>query len=90
MSDYQCREYALDDKSFSSFTYLIDANRIYVKAIRSSTQYSGISQAEMICGNMEAEIASWFIMLPSSKRDLPVQQDAMDQLMFQAHIMMYT
>lgn len=90
MSDYQCREYALDDTSFSSFTYLIDANRIYVRAIRSSTQYSGVSQAEMICGNMEAEIASWFIMLPSSKRDLPVQQDAMNQLMFQAHIMMYT
>jgi hypothetical protein len=80
----------LDDKSFSSFTYLIDANRIYVKSMRAATRYPSIVEAEVICSDMEAQVASWFLMLPPSKRDLHVKQDVMDQLMFQAHLMMYT
>lgn len=90
MAEYQSREYALEDKPFSSFTYLIDANRIYVMAMRAAKGYPSIARAEIICSDMETQVASWFLMMPPSKRDLPVKQDVMDQLMFQAHLMMYT
>lgn len=90
MSEYQCREFALDDKPFSSFAYLIDANRIFLQSLRAARHYTSISQAEITCSDLEAQVMSWFLMLPPSKRDLHVKQDIMDQLMFQSHLMMYT
>ncbi|UKZ50466.1 hypothetical protein TrVGV298_004729 [Trichoderma virens] len=88
--DYRLREFALDDKSFSSFAYLIDATEIFIAALSASTQYQDIIQAEVLCGDLEARVISWFLLLPLSKRELPVAPGRMDQLMFQAHMMMYT
>ncbi|KAK4062884.1 transcriptional regulator family: Fungal Specific TF [Trichoderma harzianum] len=88
--DYRSREFALDDKPFSSFAYLIDATEIFIAALRASTQYQDIIEAESLCGDLEARIISWFLMLPLNKRELTVTPGLMDQLMFQSHMMMYT
>ncbi|QYS95348.1 Zn(2)-C6 fungal-type domain-containing protein [Trichoderma simmonsii] len=88
--DYRSREFALDDKPFSSFAYLIDATEIFIAALRASTQYQDIIEAESLCGDLEARVISWFLMLPLNKRELTVMPGLMDQLMFQSHMMMYT
>jgi hypothetical protein len=90
MLDYRTREFALEDKSFSSFAYLIDATEIFIAALSASNRYQDITQAEVLCGDLEARVISWFLLLPLSKRELPVSPGSMDQLMFQAHMMMYT
>jgi hypothetical protein len=80
----------MEEKPFSSFAYLIDATEIFVAALSASAQYQDIPQVEIICGDLEARIISWFLLLPLNKRELPVAPGLMDQLMFQAHMMMYT
>ncbi|KAM0430442.1 hypothetical protein ACHAPT_005789 [Fusarium lateritium] len=88
--DYCNREFALEDKTFSSFAYFIDANDIFVTSLRASHEFQDISEAEMLCDNLEATIAGWFLMLPPDKRGLCVKPASVDQLMFQAYMMMYT
>ncbi|KAL6874718.1 hypothetical protein J3F83DRAFT_728456 [Trichoderma novae-zelandiae] len=88
--DYRNREFAIEDKSFSSFAYLIDATEIFIASLAASNRYQDISQAEITCGDLEARIISWFLLLPPTKRELPVAPGLMDQLIFQAHMMMYT
>lgn len=90
MMEYKNREYALEEKLFSSFAYLIDASRIFVMSLRSAVYYQNYSKAEQECEDLEAHVVSWFLMLPPSKRELPVKPAKMDQLLFQAHMMMYT
>ncbi|KAL7930677.1 hypothetical protein V8C35DRAFT_311934 [Trichoderma chlorosporum] len=90
LDDYRSREFALEDEPFSSFAYLIDATEIFIAALSASTQYQDITQAELLCGDLEARVVSWFLLLPLTKRELPVASGSMDQLMFQAHMMMYT
>lgn len=88
--DFKNREYALESPKFSSFAYLIDATRIFVASLRASTQYESIYKAEILCDDLEAAIVGWFVLLPTEKRELAVQPAMLDQLMFQAHMMMYT
>lgn len=90
LAEYRNREYALDDKPYSSFAYLIDASGIFVSSLRSATQYESIDQAEVLCGDMEATVIGWFLMLPPDKRELAAKPARLDQLIFQAHMMMYT
>ncbi|KAJ5186444.1 hypothetical protein N7449_011208 [Penicillium cf. viridicatum] len=89
-TDYRTREYALDTIHFSSFAYLIDATRIFVSSLRVATQYENPYKAEILCSDLEASIVGWFVMLPPDKWQLAVQPVLLDQLMFQAHMMMYT
>ncbi|KAJ6445054.1 hypothetical protein O9K51_03456 [Purpureocillium lavendulum] len=88
--EYRNREYALDSPSYSSFAYFIDATRIFVDSLRAATQYESIHKAELLCGDLEAAVGGWFVMLPNEKRELATQPVVLDQLMFQAHMMMYT
>ncbi|KAL7952137.1 hypothetical protein V8C42DRAFT_306237 [Trichoderma barbatum] len=90
LHNYRTREFALEDKPFSSFAYLIDATEIFIAALGESTKYQDITQAEVLCGDLEARVISWFLLLPLEKRELPVAPGLLDQLMFQAHMMMYT
>lgn len=89
-NDYRNREYALDTIHFSSFAYLIDATRIFVSSLREATQYENPHKAELLCSDLEASIVGWFVMLPPDKWQLAVQPVFLDQLIFQAHMMMYT
>ncbi|RSL40869.1 hypothetical protein CEP53_013111 [Fusarium sp. AF-6] len=88
--DYCNREFALEEKEFSSFAYFIDANDIFVSSLRASHEFQDVSEAETLCDNFEATIAGWFLMLPDSKRGLCIKPASVDQLMFQAYMMMYT
>ncbi|KAL2126075.1 hypothetical protein VTI74DRAFT_1754 [Chaetomium olivicolor] len=92
LQDYHSREFALEERQFSSFAYFIDATDIFVSSLRASLGFDDISEAQVLVDNLEATIAGWFIMLPADKRRLVVKSTPclVDQLMFQAHMMMYT
>lgn len=88
--EYQNREYAIVEQTYSSFAYYIEASTVYLASLQASTQYESISHAERVCSDWEATIFSWFLMLPEKLRELPVKSTVSDQLMFQAHMMMHT
>ncbi|KAM0502476.1 hypothetical protein ACHAP8_004021 [Fusarium lateritium] len=84
------REYDIQEKSFSSFAYFIDASVVFATTLHASTKFKAVSKAEVLCDNLEAKIAGWFTMLPPSKRELDSRPSFLDQLLFQSHMMMYT
>ncbi|KAK7414185.1 hypothetical protein QQX98_006971 [Neonectria punicea] len=88
--EYTNREYALEEKQFSSFAYFIDATDIFVSSLRASLRLEDISKAEILSDNIEVTIAGWFVMLPPDKRGLVTKSTSVDQLMFQSHMMIYT
>ncbi|KAF4947505.1 hypothetical protein FGADI_10350 [Fusarium gaditjirri] len=90
LAEYHNREYDMQEKSFSSFAYYIDASVIFATILHASLKFKTKAKAEMLCDDLEAKIAGWFAMLPSSKRDLDVRLAFLDQLIFQSHMMMYT
>jgi hypothetical protein len=80
----------MQEKSFSSFAYYMDASVIFAATLHASLKFKMTSKAEILCDDLEAKIAGWFAMLPPSKRDLDVRPAFLDQLIFQSHMMMYT
>ncbi|KAF5718823.1 hypothetical protein FMUND_4990 [Fusarium mundagurra] len=89
-AEYHSREYDMQEKSFSSFAYYIDASVIFANTLHASIKFKTTSKAEITCDDLEAKIAGWFAMLPPSKRDLDVRPTFLDQLILQSHMMMYT
>ncbi|KAG9233266.1 hypothetical protein BJ875DRAFT_426183 [Amylocarpus encephaloides] len=84
IDDYDNREFAEDEITFSSFTYLIDSCRIL------STQLS-INIAERSPGERSLEAAdakwvNWTLYLPKCKQNLMAKDGNADETMFLAHI----
>ncbi|KAK1239846.1 hypothetical protein MKX08_007288 [Trichoderma sp. CBMAI-0020] len=78
----------LNDESFSSYAYLIDATRILgtTLAAGDTTNESPYSLVK----NAEANLMSWHLYLPQRKRD-PVRRDGtIDEVLFKAHMVMNT
>ncbi|PNP45462.1 hypothetical protein TGAMA5MH_02685 [Trichoderma gamsii] len=78
----------LNDGSFSSYAYLIDATRIL-----GTTLAAGDTANESpysLVKNAEANLMSWHLYLPQRKRD-PVRRDGtIDEVLFKAHMVMNT
>ncbi|KAH6668066.1 hypothetical protein F5X68DRAFT_265414 [Plectosphaerella plurivora] len=92
IQDYLDQEFAFEEKSFSSFAYLINATEVFVSILGESFSFDDTHKAQIVVEDLEATIAAWYVMLPPGKRGLANRSgpSLVDQLMFQAHMMMYT
>ncbi|KAL7921451.1 hypothetical protein ACQKWADRAFT_321480 [Trichoderma austrokoningii] len=78
----------LNDESFSSFAYLIDAARIL-----GTTLAAGDTANESpysLVKNAEANLMSWNLYLPQTKRDPVRRNGTIDEILFKAHMVMNT
>ncbi|KAH7129554.1 C6 zinc finger domain-containing protein [Dactylonectria estremocensis] len=88
LRDYDNRGFEDVEVSFSSYTYLIDAIRILGTVLGAGDIVSG--SALSLVKNAEANIMSWYLHLPQSKRD-PVRADGtVDEVLFRAHMVINT
>ena len=84
MSDYDDRGFDDNGEGFSSFAYLIDATRILGTTLAAGDIAN--KSAYSFVKNAEANLMSWDLHLPRSKRD-PVQSDGtVDEILFKAHM----
>ncbi|SPN96549.1 uncharacterized protein DNG_00072 [Cephalotrichum gorgonifer] len=88
LGEYDDRCFEAGDDSFSSFTYLIDAARILGTTLAAGDIAGG--SPDSLVKNAEANIMSWDLYLPQSKRD-PVRPDGtVDEVLFRARLMINT
>ncbi|XP_044717710.1 C6 zinc finger domain-containing protein [Hirsutella rhossiliensis] len=88
LTEYDNRGFEDCEKDFSSFTYLIDATRILGTSLAAG-DIAGGSPSSLV-KNAEANIMSWHLHLPQSKRD-PVRVDGtVDEVLFRAHMVINT
>jgi hypothetical protein len=87
--DYESREFHANSTSFSSFAELIGIVRSldFVLAERWQT---GTEAANRVCANADTTILAWLLLLPPQKQSLVRGDGSVDQLLFRAHMLVYT
>jgi hypothetical protein len=81
IAQFDTRVFADEESEFSSYTYRIDAIRILNWALK-MREVTGVH--ENLIEAIDARIASWFLNLPTSKAELLKQDGSVDEIMFQA------
>ncbi|KID65270.1 C6 zinc finger domain-containing protein, partial [Metarhizium hybridum] len=88
LAEYDDRAFEDGDGLFSSFAYLIDASRMLGTALPTVDEQGDDTTSQV--KNAEANITSWHLYLPESKKE-PVQPDgSVDEVMFRAHMLLNT
>jgi hypothetical protein len=81
ISEFDARFFAEEEPGFSSYAYRIDAVRILNCALK-IREMAG--SHENLIEAIDARVASWFLNLPSSKAKLLRQDGSVNEIMFQA------
>lgn len=84
LEDLEDREFSGEDREFSSFAYRIAAARTLGKFMRVPPIFG--PEDENIA-KIEAMLTNWRMHLPAAKRDSLDKNLALDEMMFQAHMM---
>ncbi|PYI16038.1 hypothetical protein BO99DRAFT_366889 [Aspergillus violaceofuscus CBS 115571] len=89
MQDFDCREFALDDPVFSSFTYLVGAARCAAMAIATAPRNTVKEDSTRVIQTADSILDGWMLLLPPSRKQLMSKTGEIDELMFQAHLLIH-
>ncbi|RAL06955.1 putative C6 transcription factor [Aspergillus homomorphus CBS 101889] len=89
LHDFDCREFALDDPVFSSFTYLIGAARCAALAISTAPRNTVKEDSTRVIQTADSILDGWLLLLPQSRKQLMSKTGEIDELMFQAHLLIH-
>ncbi|KAF2724610.1 hypothetical protein K431DRAFT_241092 [Polychaeton citri CBS 116435] len=89
LSEFDCREFADGDTSFSSFAYLIGAVRCASLAICSAPKVSAEGASPQVIEAADATIDGWLLLLPKGQKQVMSKSGEIDELMFQAHLLIH-
>ena len=88
LEDYDTREFAEEDIVFSSFTYLIDAARIIGAVLPTVDETEAPSDTAV--SNADARLVNWCVHLPECKKEMISRSRGMDEMIFQAYMLINT
>ncbi|KAL3953726.1 hypothetical protein ACCO45_011682 [Purpureocillium lilacinum] len=86
LEDLEDRDFSDEDREFSSFAYRILCGRNLGKFMRTPPIF-GPEDENM--ARIEALLTNWRLHLPKTKRDALQRDSKLDEMMFQAHMMMH-
>jgi len=87
---YDNREFADDDTRFSSFAQLIGITR-GVASVLTLLAEMDAETLSRLSKTLDAVTGGWLMLLPVSKRNLSAEGgQGVDELMFQAHMVLHT
>ncbi|KAK1985392.1 hypothetical protein LZ30DRAFT_708563 [Colletotrichum cereale] len=87
LEDFDYREFASEDVSFSSFTYLITAVRCAALAISTTPKIASREDSTQIIQNADSVIEGWSLLLPRDRKQVMTRTGEIDELLFQAHLL---
>jgi hypothetical protein len=74
---------------FSSFAYLIGAVRCAAQVICMSPKRATREDSEAIIQSADSAFDAWLLLLPKDKKPVLKQDGTIDELMFQAHLLIH-
>lgn len=89
MDDFDSREFAPEATSFSSFAYLIGAVRCASLALAHTPQNENDDTSTHVIRAVDASTDGWLLLLPKDKRQVMNSAGDIDELMFQAHLIIH-
>ena len=85
LEDFEDRELSGDDREFSSFSYRIQCGRNLGQMMRCPPMYSPDDEN---IDRIETLLSNWRLHLPETKKHALQRDGKLDEMMFQAHMMM--
>jgi hypothetical protein len=89
LQDFDCREFDSSNTTFSSFAYLIGAVRCAVAAVASAPKVPEHSASPDIVQAADAMVDGWLLLLPKDEKPVMTKSGKIDELMFQAHMLIH-
>ncbi|KAJ5707476.1 hypothetical protein N7488_007277 [Penicillium malachiteum] len=89
LQEFDCREFAPDDTIFSSFAYLIGAVRCAALAISMGPKIAASDDSPRIIQTADSSLNGWLLMLPKGRKQVMNKAGEIDELMFQAHLLIH-
>ncbi|PHH58463.1 hypothetical protein CDD82_2982 [Ophiocordyceps australis] len=86
LEDLEDRDFADEERQFSSFAYRILCGRNLGRFMRTPPI---LGPDDENLARLEAHLTNWRLHLPPSKRDALTSDGRLDEMMFQAHMMMH-
>ncbi|KAM7184002.1 hypothetical protein V8F20_012401 [Naviculisporaceae sp. PSN 640] len=87
--EFECREFASDDTSFSSFAYLIGAVRCAALAISVAPKVAVKETSAQVIAAADSVVDAWLLLLPKGDKPVISKTGIIDELMFQAHLVIH-
>ncbi|KAK8112579.1 hypothetical protein PG984_013105 [Apiospora sp. TS-2023a] len=88
--DYCARELETDGPGYSSFAHLVGAYRSITSALKSIPPLTKPHGSALVIQEIDTVIDGWLHLLPESKREVMSESGEIDELMFQAHMLVHT
>jgi hypothetical protein len=89
MEDFDSRDLAIEDVSFSSFAYLIGAVRCAALAISATPKRATKEDSPLVLQRADSVINAWLLLLPKCSKEVMGNDGEIDELMFQAHLLIH-
>ncbi|KAL1851978.1 hypothetical protein Daus18300_012401 [Diaporthe australafricana] len=89
LADFDCREFAAEGITFSSFAYLISAVRCAALAISISPKIAAKEDSAEMIQSADSIIDAWSLLLPRDRKQVITKTGDIDELMFQAHLLVH-
>jgi hypothetical protein len=89
LEEFDSREFDLANTPFSSFAYLIGAVRCVLLAASTIPDLSVKEASNHIIQAADAIIDGWLLLLPKQRKQILTRSGEIDELMFQAHLLIH-
>ncbi|KAH7123100.1 hypothetical protein EDB81DRAFT_699938 [Dactylonectria macrodidyma] len=89
LHDFDSREFASDDVSFSSFAYLIGSVRCVVLAMATAPEIAAKEASTQVIQAADSIVDGWLLLLPKGRKQVLAKSGEIDELMFQAHMVIH-
>ncbi|KAK4072933.1 transcriptional regulator family: Fungal Specific TF [Trichoderma aggressivum f. europaeum] len=89
LEDFDCREFSMSNVSFSSFAYLIGAARCVASAAPMALGIAPEDASLHMIHTADSILDGWLLLLPSSSKQIMDKSGEIDELMFQAKLLIH-
>ncbi|GFF43763.1 uncharacterized transcriptional regulatory protein C530.05 [Aspergillus udagawae] len=89
LEEYDMREFAGDEREFSSFAEMVGLTRSLDLALASRKDLD-MKNINTVCANVDAIHVSWTSLLPPSKKTVFRPDGSLDEILFKAHAIIHT
>lgn len=89
LHEFNCREFGPKDIHFSSFAYLIGAVQCAASAISTIPTVATTEDSTYIIQAADSSLDGWRLLLPPDRKQVMSAAGEVDELMFQAHLLIH-
>ncbi|KAB8247659.1 hypothetical protein BDV35DRAFT_404030 [Aspergillus flavus] len=89
LQEFNCREFSAEPIRFSSFAYLIGAVQCAASAIAIAPKIATKGDSTHVIQAADCSLDGWRLLLPDDRKQLMDKDGKIDELMFQAHLIIH-